>query len=112
MLLRELPQPDQVQDLAHTLGLPRAGEAAHAQGKGDVALDRHVGEQRVVLEDDADVALVRLAARQVLAAELYDAAGRLLESGDHHERRRLPRAARAEQGEELALRDVEADPVA
>src|SRR5262245_1966010 len=111
MLVGEGPQADQVKDLAHALGLARARKPAHAQWKGHVALDRHVGEQRVVLEDDTDVALVRLAARQILAAELDDAAGRLLEAGDHHERRRLSGAARAEQGEELALRDVETDPV-
>src|SRR5262249_47040134 len=107
----EGPQADEVEDRAHALGLPRARKPAHAQRESDVALDRHVGEQRVALEDDADVALVRLAARQILAAELDDATGRLLEAGDHHERRRLPGAARAEEREELALRDVEADAV-
>src|SRR4030095_3866903 len=86
MLVGEGRQPDQVEDLAHSLGLPRARKAAHAQRKGEAALDRHVGEQRVVLEDDADVALVRLAARQVLAAELDDAAGGLLVRGYHPER--------------------------
>src|SRR4030095_1833036 len=104
-------QPDQIEDLAHALALLRARKRAHAQGESDVALDRHVGEQRVVLEDDADVALVRLAARQILAAELDDPAGGLLGACDHHEGRRLPRAAWAEEREELALRDVQADPV-
>src|SRR4029434_7763889 len=104
-------QPDQIEDLAHALALLRARKRAHAQGESDVVLDRHVGEQRVVLEDDADVALVRLAARQILAAELDDPAGGLLEACDHHEGRRLPRAAWAEEREELALRDVQADPV-
>src|SRR3989442_2276569 len=111
MLVGEPAQPDQVEDFPHALGLLRPRKCSHAQRKGDVLLDGHVGEQRVVLEDDADVALVRLAARQILAAELYDAAGGLLEARDHHQRRRLPRAARAEEREELALRDVEADSI-
>src|SRR3989454_2286711 len=111
MLIGEPAQPDKVEDLVHALRLLRARKRAHAQRKGDVALDRHVGKQGVVLEDDADVALVWLAARQILAAELDDAAAGLLEARDHHQRRRLPRAARAEQGEELALVDLEADPV-
>src|SRR5262245_15738737 len=111
VLIGEGPQADEVEDLAHALGLSRARKPAHAQRESDVALDRHVGEQRVALEDDADVALVRLAERQILAAELDDAVGRFLEAGDHHERRRLPGAARAEEREKLALRDVEADAV-
>src|SRR6266850_1055765 len=111
MPVGEPAQPDQVEDFAHALSSLRLRKRAHAQRKGDVALDRHVWEQRVVLEDDADVALVRLAARQIFAVELDDAAGGLLETRDHHQRRRLPGAARAEEREELALRDVEADPV-
>src|SRR5438067_8816618 len=111
LLAGEPAQPDKVEDFAHALCLLRARKRAHAQRKGDVALDGHVRKQRGVLEDDADVALVRLAARQILAVELDDAAGVLLEAGDHHQRRRLPGAARAEERDELALRDVEADPI-
>src|SRR5437773_710666 len=109
MLVGERAQAHEVEDLAHARRLLRAREPTHAQREGDVARDRHVGEQRVVLEHDADVALPRLAPRQVLAAELDDAAGRLLEARDHHQRRRLPRAAGAEERQELALRDVDAD---
>src|SRR4030095_13529198 len=111
MLVGEPAQPDKIEDLANALSLLRARKRAHAKRKGDVALHRHVGEQGIVLEDDADVALVRLAARQILAAELHGAAGRGFEARDQHQRRCLARAARAEQREELALRDVEADPV-
>ena len=39
------------------------------------------------------------------------ALGRLLESGDHAERRRLPAAGRPEQGEELPPGDLEVDVV-
>src|SRR5437879_11367424 len=50
----------------------------------------------LVLEDDADVPLVGLAAGQVLAGELDAAVRRLLEAGDHHERRGLARPAGAD----------------
>src|SRR5205807_3536397 len=110
-LVGEPTQTDKVENFAYALSLLRARKRAHAQRKGDVALDRHVWEQRVALEDDTDVALIRLAARQVLAAELDDAAGGLPEARDHHQRRRLPRPAPAEDRDKLALRDVEADPI-
>ena len=83
-----------------------ARDALHLQAVADVLGDRHVREERVVLEDRVDVARVRRAARDVLAAE-RDAAGvGLLEAGDHAQRRRLARARRAEQREELAVGDV------
>src|SRR5262249_31332439 len=106
-----LAQADEREDVPHARGLVGAGKPAHAERERHVARDRHVREQRVVLEDHADVALVGLAARQLLAGELDDAAGRLLEAGDHHERRRLAGAARSEKRDELASRDVDADVV-
>src|SRR5207253_6766463 len=99
MLVGEPAQPDKVEDFAHALGPLRTRKCAHAQRKGDVALDGHVGEQRVVLEDDADVAPVRLAARKISAADLNDPAGGLPEPPDNLHLRRLPRAARPEERE-------------
>ena len=50
---------------------------------------------------------MRRQAGDVVAVDQDRARGRLLEAGDHPQRRRLAAAARAEQGEELALGDVE-----
>src|SRR5207244_12550159 len=53
----------------------------------------------------------RWSARRVFPVDPDRAARRFLEARDHHERRRLARPARAQQRQELALRDVEADAV-
>jgi hypothetical protein len=68
-----------------------------------------VREQGVVLKDGVDVARVRRAAGDVGPGELDAAAVGQLEAGDEAQRRRLARAGRAEQREELPARDVERD---
>src|SRR5439155_14468160 len=98
-------------NVAHARGLTVSGEPPHAQREGDVALDAHVREQRVVLEHEPDVALVRPVPGEVLALELDGAGGRLLEAGDHHEGGGLARAAGPQEGEKLALGDVDRDVV-
>jgi len=76
---------------------------------GDVLADAHVREQRVLLEHDADVARLGRDARDVRPAEPHGARGRLLEAGDEPEGGRLPAARRADEREELPVRDVEVD---
>ena len=78
-----------------------------AQPERDVLADVEVGEQRVVLEDHVDRALVRRVVGHVAAAELDPAAGRQLEATDHPEGRGLAAAGRPEQREELTGSDVE-----
>ena len=68
-------------------------------------------KQGVVLEDRVDVALERRQPRHVLTLELDQATRRLLESADHPERGRLAAAGRAEKAEELAVTDLEVDPI-
>ncbi len=75
--------------------------------EGHVLGDAHVREQGVALEHHADVALVRRQAGHRAAVEQDLAAGRVLEAGDHVERRGLARAGGAEEGQELALAHVE-----
>ena len=77
----------------------------------DVVEHRHVREQRVGLEDRVDVALVRGDADGGAAADLDLALGRLVEAGDHPQRRGLAAAGRAEQREELARLHLEVDVV-
>jgi len=57
--LRDIRQLDDVENTLHLGDDRRLGQAPHAQRKGDVLVHRQMREERVVLEDDADVALVR-----------------------------------------------------
>ena len=84
---------------------------AHPQGERDVLEDAHVREQRVVLEDHPEVAPVSRRARDGAAVEEDLAGVRLQEPGDEVQRRRLAGAARAEQRDEAAGRDLERHPV-
>jgi hypothetical protein len=66
-------------------------------------------EERVVLEDRVDVALVRRRVGDVAPVEQDASIGRLLEAGDEAQGRRLAAARRAEQREELAAGDAEVE---
>ncbi len=76
-----------------------------------VLTDRHVREQGVVLEDGVDVAIERRDAGQLTSVQVDPALGRLLEAGDHAQGRGLSRSRWAEHAEELAVGDLEVDPV-
>lgn len=103
----ETLKPDLGQCLAATALLVLLGDAAHAQRKSHIVGDRHVREERIVLKDHADIALVRRQVVDRAFAEADLAACRVLEAGDHHQRRRLAGAGGAEEGDELAGLDVE-----
>ena len=85
------------------------GDLAPLQPERHVVVHVEVLEERVALEDGVDVAPVRRHRLDRLALEEDAALARLLEPGDHPQRRGLAAARRAEQREELALpnRDVE-----
>jgi hypothetical protein len=70
-----------------------------------------VRPQRVVLEDHADVALVRRQAVDAPIAEANLAAVGLVEAGYEAEQRRLAAAGGPEQREQLAVADLEGDAV-
>jgi len=55
----------------------------HPQAVGHVLEDREVGEERIVLEDEADVSLVRHEAGDILLADEDPPRIRLLEPRDH-----------------------------
>ena len=110
---RRSPRPSSRIEVEH-LGDPRRCDLAlcdalQLQPEADVLGNRHVREERVVLEDHVHVALRRRHVRDVLALEQDPALCRVLEAGDHPQRRRLAAAARAEQREELAGGDLERD---
>src|SRR5262249_27340248 len=82
--------------------------AADAQGEGHVFKDAHVPEQRVVLEDEADVAVARRPARHLFlfVEDLSGVGG--LQAGDDAQQRRLPRARRAQERQQTASRRLDA----
>ncbi len=65
----EVGQPHDLEKRAHPLRRLTSRHALRARPEGDVVEHRHVGEERVVLEDRVDVALVRGDAGNVLAFE-------------------------------------------
>jgi len=81
----------------------------------DVGGDVHVREERVVLEDHADPALLRghrpAATADLLAANLDGAGVGTLAAGDQPQRGRLAAAAGAEQGADRTLGNVEVEVV-
>jgi hypothetical protein len=54
----ELAELDELEHLLHAIGDFRLADPAQPQGIADVAGDRHVREEGIVLEHHADVALV------------------------------------------------------
>ena len=101
-------QLDQGEELLHALPSARLRPAAHAEPEGDVVEHAHVPEERVVLEDEADVALAHADLGDVLVVVAHRAVVGDLEPGDDPEQRRLPRARGPEQGEERPARHLEA----
>ena len=82
-----------------------------AESEFDVLADGEMREQRVVLEDRADVALVRFQMLDGCVIEADFAGGRVLEAGDHSESCGLAAAGRSEEREELAVVERERDGV-
>jgi len=79
------------------------------EAEGDVLGDGHMLEQRVVLEHEADPPLLHGKARRVQRVKEHGAAMGRVEAGDDAQQRRLARARRTEQRDELARRNVERD---
>src|SRR5690606_35251470 len=83
------------------------GARHHPQAEIDVVAYRHVPEERIMLEDEADTTLPRAETGRVLAIEEDPTAVGEVETGDHAQERGLSRSRRAEQREELARLDLE-----
>src|SRR4029079_16621569 len=102
---------DELEDLGDArLDLPLR-HALPLEPERDVVGNRHVGEERVALEDRVDVPLVRRQAHGVAVAEEVPPGRPLPEAADHPQGRRLAAAGRAEEREERAARDLERDAV-
>ena len=100
----EVVQPHQLEDLADPG--PALGPAAPVQPEGDVARDRQVREQRVVLEHQPDPAALRLLepppVRHHVARDADRPLVRPLEPGHEPQRRRLAAAGGPDQRHQLA----------
>ena len=84
---------------------------AHLEAEGHVLRYRHVGEQRVVLENHPDVASLRRKVCHAVISEVDVTGVRKLEAGDGAQGRRLAAPRRAEERHQLAVLDVEVEVV-
>ena len=114
-LVRILPrlvgELDHLENLVHPLLDLRLRLLRELQRKRDVIPNRHRREERVVLEDRVDAALVRRQVRNVLAFEVDSPGIRTLKASEHAQQSRLAAARRTEQREELAFVDGKANVV-
>ena len=104
-------QPHVLERLADLARDFRRRVVRHLQRERDIALDRHVREQRVALEHHAHRAPLRRAVGEILAVEQDATAVGHVEAGDHAQQRGLAATRRTEKGEELAGLDADADVV-
>src|SRR5438093_1752457 len=100
---------DQSQQLPHALADARPRHLPHAQPEGHVLEHAEMPEERVVLEDEAHVALGHGRVGHVLVVVADGARVGRFEAGDDAQQRRFPRAGGAEEGQQSAARDLEAD---
>src|SRR5262245_17524538 len=104
---------DQLQQPMHALGERRliwpCTSRLHLEAESDVLEHGHVAEERVVLEDEADLALSRAQVGNILAAEADGPGIGEIEAGDDAQQRRFARARWTEQRQELAGASIEAD---
>ena len=88
--IRERLQVHELEQLAHPRFAHRLVLLPDAEPEPDVVGDRHVPEQGVVLEHEADAALLHALDRELLVAHHDAAGGRLFQPGDHPEHGALP----------------------
>ncbi len=100
-------EPDDVEQLGHAR--VALGARQPRDPVGDVARDVAVREELALLEHEPEPAAVHGDAREVAAVPRHGARGDRLEPRDGAQQARLAAAARPEQGEHLAGRDVERD---
>ena len=108
LALREAAELDHVEHAPRArLDLGR-GPLQPPHPERDVLGHRHVGEERVLLEDGVHRPPVGRQPLDLLAVEEDRALGHVLEPRDHAQQRGLAAAGRAEEGEELVVRDLQA----
>src|SRR3989442_1740185 len=103
----ETLEANQAQQLRDALADLRHGRLPNAESVADVLGYGHVAKQRIVLEDEPDVALARREVRDVLVLEQHGARIGYFEARDDAQQRGLPGPRRAEQSEQIAVGHVE-----
>ena len=101
----------QPQQLRAPLAPLRRPHAPDAQRELDVLAHRHVAEERVVLEHETNAALAGVHEGDVAPVQRDAAVIDAGQAGNSAQQRALAAAARPEQHEELAARDLERDVV-
>src|SRR4051812_18066536 len=109
--VRSMPETDELEELRHSLPAGSLVLAADPEPVLDVLTRGHVREERVRLEHHAHVALVGGDVRDVLAVDDDSAGVRWIEAGNETQRRCLAAPRRTEQRQELALPQVDLDPI-
>ncbi len=114
--VRQPVELHELQQLHHLVGDLRVARPLaprlDTQAEGHVLEDRHVVEQRVVLEDEADLALAHVRAGRVFAVEQHLPGVGHFEPGHDAQQRRLARTRRPEQRHQFARGNGEVQVVA
>src|ERR1700682_653638 len=103
----EPPELDELQKLVALSPPFRVRHLPEPQAELDVLRHRHVAEDRVVLEDEADPALLGREAGDVAPEQVDCPAVFPGEARDEAQNGALPAAARAQENEELGVADLE-----
>ncbi len=102
-------EPNHRQRGADALIALGARHAPHLEAKGDILGRRHMREQRIALEYDAEAAPGRMHRGQVLPLQADRTARGIEKARDHLQGRGLAAAGGTEEGDELALADRKAE---
>lgn len=105
----EALQSSQFHQLGDTVTDDRLTGFLDFQAKGDILEHRHMLEQRIILEDKADLTLLRRKMVHRPAVENNLAAVRRLKSCKHPQDRGFAAAAWAEQPDQMAFGNAEMD---
>jgi len=107
-----MPEVLELHDVEDVVDPPidlRLVDAPHPEPERHVALDRHVGKQRITLEHHADIAFLHGLAGDVGTVELDSPATGNLQPGDHAQRRGLAAAGWTKQRHQFARAHVEVE---
>src|SRR5262249_38806403 len=104
-------QIDELENRLNATGNIAPAQPAHLERKGDIACDRQVWEERIVLKHHANVALIGRQRADRSSRKLYLAGIRVRQAGNHLKRGRFAGTRWTEQAQELALCKCEGDPV-
>ena len=111
LAVEQLVDVEQDRRLAHPPVDLGPGRTALTEPVGEVLVDAHVGVERVVLEHHRDVALPRSQPGDRPAGDLDLPRRRLVEAGEESQRGALAAPRRADQDQELPVRDGQVEPL-